>query len=267
MRKNLILGKGLVGSHLAELLLKNGEEVGVLSQSEGHDLKNAEKYLDQFELADRVWFIAWEIGAWKKENPAEYEIDILDANLQLCRSVFRVLQKTKKPFLFTSSQAAPSSEATTLGATKRVGEMWTRLLGGHVARFWNVYGWEPVGEKSHLIPDLVWKGMNGKIELMTNGEEERQFLYVKDCAEALFHQFEIGQKHADVTTGEWVSVKKVAELIGEKLNAEVVLGSKPGRPPMYLPETPLESWKPAYTLEKGIEEIIDLAKTWSEKTR
>ena len=176
MRKNLILGKGLIGSYLAELLLKNGEEVGVLSQSEGHDLKTAEKYLDQFEWADRVWFIAWEIGAWKKENPAEYEIDILEANLQLCRSVFRILQRTKKPFLFTSSQAAPSSEISTLGTTKRVGEMWTRLLGGHVARFWNVYGWEPVGEKSHLIPDLVWKGMNGKIELMTNGEEERQFL-------------------------------------------------------------------------------------------
>ncbi|MBU2101573.1 NAD(P)-dependent oxidoreductase, partial [Patescibacteria group bacterium] len=202
----------------------------------------------------------------KKENPLEYEAEILASNLQLCCSVFGVLQKTKKPFLFVSSQAAPSSEMTVLGVTKRVGEMWTQILGGHVARLWNVYGWEPIGEKSHLIPDLVWKGLTtGKIELMSNGEEERQFLYVKDCVDALVHQFNTGQKHADVTSGKWVPVKEIANLIGKKLEAEVVLGSKPGRPPMYRPETPLKSWEPTFTLEQGIDEIINEAKIWRQK--
>jgi len=266
-RKNLVLGRGLIGSHLAALLKEKGEEISVLSRGEGHDLKKAENYLDKFEWADRVWFVAWDTGVRKHEKSKEFEVDILDSNIKLCSSVFRVLQKTKKPFLFTSSQAAPSSEMTVLGATKRVGEMWTRLLDGYVARFWNVYGWEPVGEKSHLIPDLIWKGMDGKIELMTSGEEERQFLYVRDCAEALVHQFEIDQKHADITSGEWVPVRDVAKLIGKKLGAEVVLGEKPGRPPMHQPETPLESWTPKYSLEKGVEEVIEFAKEWRKKSR
>jgi len=122
-----------------------------------------------------------------------------------------------------------------------------------------------VGEKSHLIPDLIWKGMQGKIELMSNGEETRQFLYVKDCVEAFVHQFDIGQKHADVTSGEWVPVKEVAKLIGKKLGVEVVLGSKPGNPPLYSPETLLESWKPRISLDKGLDEVISNAKIWQQK--
>lgn len=266
-RKNLVLGKGLIGSHLAALLIEKGEEVTVLSRGDGKDLRQSEDYFDQFEWADRVWFVAWDIGVWKHEKSPEYEAEILDSNLQLCRSVFRTLQRTGKPFLFVSSQAAPSSEMITMGVAKRVGEMWTRILEGHVARLWNVYGWEPVGEKSHLIPDLVWNGLRGKkIELMTNGEETRQFLYVKDCVEAFVHQFDIGQKHADVTSGEWIPVKEVAKLIGEKLDAEVVFGSKPGRPSLHSPETPLKSWKPRISLGKGLDEVISNAKTWHQKT-
>ncbi|MBU2101227.1 NAD-dependent epimerase/dehydratase family protein, partial [Patescibacteria group bacterium] len=68
-RKNLILGRGLIGSHLINSLEEKGEEVSVLSRGDGHDLRNAEKHLDKFEWADRVWFIAWDVGVWKKENP------------------------------------------------------------------------------------------------------------------------------------------------------------------------------------------------------
>ncbi|MEK7107276.1 MAG: NAD(P)-dependent oxidoreductase, partial [Patescibacteria group bacterium] len=164
---------------------------------------------------------------------------------------------------------APASEMLTLGVTKRVGEHWTRSLGGHIARLWNVYGWEPVGEKSHLIPDLIWKGLQGKkVELMTNGEETRQFLYVRDCVEAFVHQFDIGQKHADIVSGEWVPVKEVARLIGKKLGVEVVLGTKPGKPSLYSPEILLESWKPRFSLDQGIEEIIKSAKeAWNQQNQ
>jgi len=268
-RKNLVLGRGLIGSELRTFLEESGEEVKVLSRGDGHDLKNSEKYFDQFEWADRVWFVAWDVGVWKKNTTPAYEAEILDSNLQLCRSVFRTLERAGKQFLFVSSQAAPAPDIITLGVTKRVGELWTRVLGGHVARLWNVYGWEPVGEKSHLIPDLVWKGLQGKkIELMSNGEETRQFLYVRDCVEAFVHQFDIGQKHADVVSGEWVSVKEVAQLIGKKLGAEVVLGEKPGKPPLYSPRTPLESWKPRFSLDKGLDETIKSAKeAWNQKNQ
>ncbi len=266
IRKNLVLGAGLIGSHLAALLVELGEEVVILNKGGGYDLTQSEKYLDKFSWADRVWFVAWEVGVWKRDTPPEYESYIMDSNLQLCRSVFHVLQETKKPFLFVSSQAALAPDMLVLGVTKRVGEMWTRILGGHIARLWNVYGWEPVGERSHLVPDLIVKGLReGTIELMTSGEETRQFLHVRDCADALWHQFEIGQKEADVTSGEWVPVKKVAELIGKKLGVRTAYGAKPGKPSLFVPVTPLESWKPRLTLEDGIEEVIGHARIWIQQ--
>jgi nucleoside-diphosphate-sugar epimerase len=255
-RKNLVLGLGFIGSHLADLLKERGEEVVALSLDSGCDLTKAENYFDKFLWADRVWFVAWNVGVWKKDTAPAYEAEILDSNLRLCQSVFRCLERSGKPFLFVSSQAALAPDMITLGVTKRVGEHWTRILGGHIARLWNVYGWEPVGEKSHLVPDLVWKGLQGKVELMTSGEETRQFLYVRDAVEAFAHQFDIDQKEADVTTFEWVPIKEVARLIGEKLGAEVKLGPKPGKPSLFVPEIPLKSWKSRFSLSEGLDETI-----------
>ena len=266
--KNLILGAGLIGSHLASFLKERAEEVRVLSRGAGHDLQQAEKYTSDFEWADRVWFVAWDTGVRKSEEPASYEADVLEANLDLCRSVFGVLRKTSKPFLFVSSQAALSPDIFVLGVTKRVGEMWTRLLGGYVARFWNVYGWEPVGVKSHLIPDLAWKGIHhGIISLMSSGEETRQFLHARDAAEALVHQFEIGQKIADITNGEWVSVKTVAERIGALLGVKTIFGENAGKPSLAVPQTLLAEWNPRLSLDEGLEEVIGHAKQWKLNIR
>ena len=260
-RKNLVLGQGFVGSHLADLLKEKKEEVVVLSRGDGHDLTEAENYFDKFEWADRIWFVAWNVGVWKKDTAPAYEAEILDSNLRLCQSIFHCLERAKKPFLFVSSQATLAPDMITLGVAKRVGELWTRILGGHIARFWNVYGWESPGEKSHLIPDLIWKGLQGeKIEIMTNGEETRQFVYVRDAAEALLHQFDIGQKCADIVSGEWISVKEVAERIGKKLGTEVIFGSKPGKPSLATPGITLESWKPRIFLDEGLEATIQEAK-------
>jgi len=265
-RKNLVLGRGLIGSHLADFLKEKGEEVKVLSRDDGKDLREAEKYIDEFKWADRVWFIAWDVGVWKRPTTPEYEIEILDSNLRLCQSVFGVLEKTGTPFLFVTSQLA--SRMITLGVTKRVAELWSQFLDGHIARFWNVYGWEPIGEKSHLIPDLIWEAMEeGEIKLMSDGKETRQFLYVRDCVEAIFHQFNAGQKYADVTSGEWVEVRKVAELIGEKLDAKVIFGEKKGKPSLDSPENSLESWSPRFSLSEGLDEVIKEAKKWKEESR
>ena len=123
-RKNLVLGKGLIGSYLATYLRERGEAVEILSRSDGHDLRHAETYLNKFCLAERVWFVAWDIGVWKKDTPATYEAEILDSNLRLCQSVFRCLAETKKPFLFVSSQAAISNQMIALAATHTKGNPW-----------------------------------------------------------------------------------------------------------------------------------------------
>ena len=41
-------------------------------------------------------------------------------------------------------------------------------------------------EKAHVITDFIIKGFEtGVIDMMTDGTEEREFLYAEDCCEAL----------------------------------------------------------------------------------
>ncbi len=64
------------------------------------------------------------------------------------------------------------------GVLKKIGENITKSLGGISVRFWNVYGIEEDMEKSHVITDFIIKGLNKKkIQMLTNGLEERDFLY------------------------------------------------------------------------------------------
>tara|TARA_Y100000361_G_C11048046_1_gene283611 strand:- start:269 stop:787 length:519 start_codon:yes stop_codon:yes gene_type:complete len=72
------------------------------------------------------------------------------------------------------------------GVMKRVGELHTTALNGLIVKFWNVYGIEKDMEKAHVITDFIRKGFEEKeFEMMTDGTEERQFLYAEDCCEAL----------------------------------------------------------------------------------
>ena len=53
-----------------------------------------------------------------------------------------------------------------------------RSLGGKICHFWNVYGIEKDHDKAHVITDFIRKGFEtGVIDMMTDGTEEREFLY------------------------------------------------------------------------------------------
>ena len=72
------------------------------------------------------------------------------------------------------------------GVMKRVGELYTRSLNGLIVKFWNVYGIEKDHDKAHVITDFIRKGFEtGVIDMMTDGTEQREFLYAEDCCEAL----------------------------------------------------------------------------------
>tara|TARA_R100000005_G_C4934601_1_gene161979 strand:- start:261 stop:857 length:597 start_codon:yes stop_codon:yes gene_type:complete len=100
-------------------------------------------------------------------------------------NVFSILEKYRTPFIFASSQMSNMGYSP-YGLLKRLGEVYTEILKGLTVKFWNVYGVENDREKSHVITDLIRKGFEeGQFEMMTDGTEERQFLYAEDCCEAL----------------------------------------------------------------------------------
>jgi nucleoside-diphosphate-sugar epimerase len=100
-------------------------------------------------------------------------------------NAFGLIEKYNKRFVFASSQMSNMSYSP-YGVMKRVGELYTTALKGLTVKFWNVYGIEHDHEKSHVITDFIRKGFEeGDFEMMTDGTEERQFLYAEDCCEAL----------------------------------------------------------------------------------
>ena len=110
------------------------------------------------------------------------------------------------------------------GVLKRVGELYTRSLGGLIVKFWNVYGIEKDMDKAHVITDFIKKGFEeGDFEMMTDGTEERQFLYAEDCCEALetimecYTQFK-PEDPLHITSFNATSIKDVAAIITGQFN-------------------------------------------------
>jgi nucleoside-diphosphate-sugar epimerase len=110
------------------------------------------------------------------------------------------------------------------GVMKRVGELHTTALKGLTVKFWNVYGVENDMEKAHVITDFIRKGFEeGDFEMMTDGTEERQFLYAQDCCEALetvmnnFTDFK-PEDPLHITSFHASSIKEVSEIIVGQFN-------------------------------------------------
>ena len=138
-------------------------------------------------------------------------------------NTFALLEKYHKRFIFASSQMSNMSYSP-YGVMKRVGELHTTALKGLTVKFWNVYGIENDMEKAHVITDFIRKGFEeGEFEMMTDGTEERQFLYAEDCCEALetvmenFTDFKV-EDPLHITSFHSTSIKDVAQIIQGQFN-------------------------------------------------
>lgn len=258
IRKNLVLGgSGTIGKALCIHLELLGEEVINLDLKNGKDIRIID--LDFFKNIDFVWFLAWDVGGAKYLYNPSNQLQIIKNNTLICEKVFSYLEKYKLPFIFASSQLASFDNA--YGVTKKLGENWTKFLGGSIVRFWNVYGWEEPGEKSHIIPDLIIKSLlKQHVKLLTDGEEERQFIYIVDTVKNLIRMREMGLKEADMTNNEWVKIKYLASLITQKLGNTFELGSTQGYNIRFEANPSSKNFMFETNLEMGITEIISRAR-------
>ena len=70
------------------------------------------------------------------------------------------------------------------GVAKKMGELYTNSLGGKIVHFWNVYGIEKDMDKHTSSLISLRKGFEtGDISMLTDGTEQREFLYAEDCCE------------------------------------------------------------------------------------
>jgi nucleoside-diphosphate-sugar epimerase len=263
VRELVLGGDGLIGSALVEALRARGDDVDVLDQKRGSDLRTVG--LDPFAAADRVWFLAWATGGARYLEARERQHEILRSNCELASRVFDALARTGKPFVFTTSQLAGRPDA--YGMTKLLGEHWARELGGKVARLWNVYGWEEPSERSHLVPDLVFSGLDtGVVACATTGAERRRLLYKTDCVAALLELADRPAGAADVAGPAWLTVREVAETVAARLGVDARFGEAAGSEVMVEPDlSTLPGWRPRVPLEEGIDAVIADARRFLDR--
>lgn len=108
--------------------------------------------------------------------------------------------------------------------------------------------------------------------MLTNGKEVRDFLYAEDCCIGLetimvnYNVLKKSNKSLDLTTGKYTSIVYIAKLIQKILkekkinikikpskNRDIVQQNKKNKPDTYF----LKYWKPRYSLESGIRNIIE----------
>jgi len=259
MRELVLGGDGLIGSTLVAALRARNHQVTSLDLKSGCDLRKSTD-LRPFEECDRVWFLAWDTGGAKFLEAPDQQHEQYKNNCELSLRIFDTLSRTKKPFLFTTSQLAGLPNA--YGTTKLMAWHWSASLGGKIARLWNVYGWEHPDDRSHVITDLVLSGLQGQVTCRTSGEEKRLFLYKTDCVAALIALFDSTLQTAEIAGSKWLSIRDVAEEIARQLGVDVAVGETKGSEVPINPTELLPDWRPEVSLPDGIARVISEARAY-----
>ena len=189
MKVTILGSEGQIGAYLSEYLTKIGDEVTGIDVVYGpeNDLRvTPNTYVEsKIKDADFVLFLAFDVGGSRYLKKYQHTFEFNNNNTRMMANTFRMLERYRTPFVFASSQMSNMSYSP-YGVMKRVGELHTAALKGLTVKFWNVYGIEKDMEKAHVITDFIRRGFEEtEFEMLTDGTEQRQFLYAEDCCEAL----------------------------------------------------------------------------------
>ena len=275
MKITILGSSGQIGAYLSDYLRTKGHVVIDFDKVEtpNHDMTVIpNQYLENaIETADFVFFLAFDVGGSRYLKKYQHTFQFIDNNTRLMANVFGLLEKYKKRFVFASSQMSNMSHSP-YGVMKRVGELYTTTLKGLTVKFWNVYGIENDHEKAHVITDFIRKGFEeGDFEMMTDGTEERQFLYAEDCCKALETVMESytdfkPEDPLHITSFSSTSIRRIADeiqgqfrLIGKEVKIKAGLAKdsvqldKRNEADTYITGW----WLPETGIDKGIAKVFD----------
>ena len=274
--KIAILGSsGQIGSYLTEYLREKDHEVFEF------DIVNGE-YQDMTHIpntylrnaimnSDFIFFLSFDVGGSHYLKKYQHTFKFINNNARMMVNVFGLIEQYEKPFVFASSQMSSMSYSP-YGVLKRVGELYTKSLQGLIVKFWNVYGIEKDMEKAHVITDFIHKGFKtGDINMMTDGREEREFLYAEDCCEALetimgcYDQFS-STDELHITTGVSTSILEIAQNIQslfKSIGKEIKISPSSSKDEVQkdarnIPDPYIRKWwTPKTTVVDGISKVFD----------
>ena len=297
-------GAGFIGSHLVELLIKKGHYVKIidnLSTGKISNLKSISKKNYSFYKIDLskkntklkkilqnstyVFHIAGKADIVPSiENPENYFHTNVNGTLYLLEALKDL--KIKK-FIYAASASCygipktfPTSEKTELSPmypyalTKKIGEdlvmHWDKVFNipSLSFRFFNAYG--PRSRTSGVYGAvfgtfLAQKVSNKPLTIVGDGNQTRDFVFVKDLVEALYlgAKSNLRKEIFNLGSGKETKVNQIAKLIGGKT---VKIPKRPGEPDRSLAgikkiKNKL-NWKPKHSLESGVKKMLKNINNW-----
>jgi nucleoside-diphosphate-sugar epimerase len=279
MKITILGSSGQIGAYLTDYLREKGHyvyEFDVVNNPH-EDMTLIPNPLLEERIADSdfVFFLAFDVGGSRYLKKYQHTFQFINNNIRLMANAFGYLQKYNKRFIFASSQMSNMSYSP-YGVLKNVGELYTKSLNGLIVKFWNVYGIEKDHEKSHAITDFIRKGFEtGVIDMLTDGQEEREFLYAEDCCDALEAIMEnytdfTSEDNLHITSFHSTKIIDVANIIMGQFNLigrydvklqpssekDSVQLDKRNKPDTYLTKW----WIPKTTIDQGIAKVFEAMK-------
>ena len=277
MKKILILGSaGQVGHHLLLHLRNKNYTVYefdiVNSKKEDLRVKNNNLLKRLVKNSDFIFFLAFDVGGSRYLKVYQDTYRFISNNMSIMENTFSLIEKFNKKFIFASSQMSNMGYSN-YGVLKKIGENYTKVLKGITVKFWNVYGVEKDLSKSHVITDFILKGLKYKtVKMLTNGKEEREFLYAEDCCRGLelimnnFSNIIKKTSTIDLTSRKSSSILQIAKIVQQLLyekgknikftpakTKDTVQLNKKNKSNNFL----FKYWTPKFSLNQGIREVFN----------
>ncbi|MET1124589.1 MAG: NAD-dependent epimerase/dehydratase family protein [Archaeoglobaceae archaeon] len=285
-------GAGFIGSHIVDRLVKDHDVVVVDNLSSGRaDYVNPEAKFVKADLAtDPVGEylegveIVWHVAANPDVRRGSEDPDEIYRNNVL--ATYRLLEAMRKKgvrrIVFTSTSTVygeakviptpedyPPEPISVYGASKLACEAMimsychTFDMQSWIFRFANVVG----RRSTHgVIYDFVMKLRKNpnELEILGNGEQNKSYIYIDDCVDAMFLAVERSEDRVNVFnigSEDQVKVRRIAEIVCEEMKLSPRFrftggdrGWKGDVPVMMLSIERLKrlGWKPKYSSEQAV---------------
>lgn len=289
-------GAGFIGSNLVEELLAVGQEVVVLDDLSTGSRENLEGLAGSIEVvqAGCVNLLDQDISPsaiYHLGVPSSSPMYKSDPMLvgEAIKGMIAVLELAKKSgckvvYASTSSlysgQTPPHREGMEVAVTdyytearlcmERMAELYKRLFGVDSVgtRFFSVYGPREGAKKQYanIITQFLWEMMEGRAPVIYgDGEQTRDFIYVKDVVRALILAMNADYHGVlNVGTAESYSFNEVFEILKKKMNLDIEPVHVDNPIKNYVRHTLADTSKAEevlgfqsqYSLQEGVEELI-----------
>lgn len=280
IKKILIAGAtGFIGSHLVEELLQNKYKISVLKRS-FDNTERIDKYASKidffdidlgemekaFEKVDLVINLVTDFGRAKDSKTSE----IVETNVVFALRMLELAEKNKVKYYFTMDSAL-SEDVNLYAYTKKVlksilGKYFVGAVKVFNIRLEYIYGEND--DLSKFLPMVIDKLEKNEELDMSSGNQDLDFLYVKDCVGGIGYIIKNVEKyHEDfnelqIGTGKTILLKDLVMLFKHEIgsNSKINFGAVPYRENEQMHSvadiSSLGGWKPSYDYKDAIRNII-----------